>query len=207
MPFKNSGVDHSTPKKHATEFRLWIIIISLLVAGAVLAGIVAIGVQRHNDQQLAAQMIRSEVELQTTGAEISGIKDHEFKTMAEYVNAYVQVAPLLDEYDHKLEAYADLCKRAQRRDERRSLINILRNQNSYSSDVWRNASEIIQLVRAISGVMRKEASVIRDMSSLPNEEQVQFWHEEFVPLLGQEHALRERLALAGQKMSSESTAQ
>jgi hypothetical protein len=207
MPFKNSGVDHSTPKKHATELRLWIIIISLFLAGIVVAGIVAIGVQRHNDQQLAAQMIRSEVELQTTGAEISGIKDHEFKTMAEYVNGYVQVAPLLDDYDHKLEAYADLCKRAQRRDERGSLINILRNQNSYSSDVWRNASEIIQLVRAISAVMRKEASVIRDMSSLPNEEQVQFWHEEFVPLLAQEHALRERLALAGQKMSSESTSQ
>jgi hypothetical protein len=106
----------------------------------VVAGIVAIGVQRHNDQQLAAQMIRSEAELQTNGAEISGIKDHEFKNMAEYVNAYVQVAPLLDDYDHKLEAYADLCKRAQRRDERSSLINILRNQNSNSSDVWRNAS-------------------------------------------------------------------
>jgi hypothetical protein len=207
MPFKNSGVDHSTPKKDATEFRLWIIIISLLVAGTVVAGIVGIGVQRHNDQQLAAQMIRSEVQLQTTGAEISGIKDHVFKTMAEYVNAYVQVAPLLDDCDHKLEAYADLCKRAQRRDERRSLINILRNQNSYSSDVWRDASEIIQLVRAISAVMRKEASVIRDMNSLSNEEQVQFWHEEFVPLLAQEHALRERLALAGQKMSSESTSQ
>jgi len=207
MPFKNSGVDHSTPKKHATEFRLWIIIISLLVAGTVVAGIVAIGVQRHNDQQLAAQMIRSEVELQTIGAEISGIKDHEFKTMAEYANAYVQVAPLLDDYDDKLEVYADLCKRAQRRDQRRSLINILRNQNSCSSDVRRNTSEIIELVRAISAVMRKEASVIRDMSSLPHEEQVQFWHEEFVPLLAQEHALRERLALAGQKMPSESTSQ
>jgi hypothetical protein len=152
-------------------------------------------------------MIRSEVELQTTGARISGIKDHELKTMAEYVGAYVQVAPLLDDYDHKLEAYADLCNRAQRRDERRSLINILRNQKSYSSDVWRNASEIIQLVRAISAVMRKEASVIHDMSSLPYEERVQFWHEEFVPRLAQEHALRERLALAGQQMSPEPTAQ
>lgn len=83
-------------KKRTTRFRLWIIIISLSVAGTVtvLAALVAIGIQRHNDQQLAAQMIRSEVELQTTGARISGIKDHEFKTMAEYVDAYVQIAPL-----------------------------------------------------------------------------------------------------------------
>jgi hypothetical protein len=77
----------------------------------------------------------------------------------------------------------------------------------YSSDVWSNASEIIQLVRQISSVMKKETSVIRGMSAFPEGEQVQFWHEEFVPLLGQEHALRERLALAGQQMSSESTAQ
>ena len=55
--------------------------------------------------------------------------------------------------------------------------------------------------------MKKEASVIRDMSSFPEDEQVQFCYEEFVPLLGQERASRERLALAGQKMSSESTAQ
>jgi hypothetical protein len=55
--------------------------------------------------------------------------------------------------------------------------------------------------------MKKEASVIRDMSSFPEDEQVQFWHEEFVPLLAQEHALRERLALAGQRVSSEPTSQ
>lgn len=204
MPFNNT-VNRSESKKETIRFRLWLIIISLFVAGTVLAALVAIGTQRHNDQQLAAQMIRSEVELQTTGAEISGIKDHEFKTMAEYVRAYVQVGPLLDDYDHELQAYADLCESARRRDEGRSLINIMRNRKA--SDVWRNASEIIQLVREISSVMRKEASVIRDMSSLPEEEQVQFWHEQFLPLLAQEHALRERLALAGQKMSSESTAQ
>jgi hypothetical protein len=55
--------------------------------------------------------------------------------------------------------------------------------------------------------MKKEASVIRDMSAFPEDEQVQFWHEEFVPLLAQKHALRERLALAGQRMSSEPTSQ
>jgi hypothetical protein len=135
------------------------------------------------------------------------IKDHKFKTMAECISAYASVEPLLNDYDHKLEAYADLCIGAQRRDERRSLINILRRKHPYSPEVWRNASEIIQLVRQISSVMKKEGSVIRDMSASPENEQVQFWHEEFVPLLGQEHALRERLALAGQKMSPESTTQ
>jgi hypothetical protein len=111
MPFNNT-VNRSESKKETTRFRLWIIVISLFVAGTVVAVLLAIGAQRHNDQQLAAQMIPSEVELQTTGARISGIKDHKFKTMAEYVDAYVKVAPLLDDYDHELQEYADLCERA-----------------------------------------------------------------------------------------------
>jgi hypothetical protein len=55
--------------------------------------------------------------------------------------------------------------------------------------------------------MRKEESVIHDMSSFPEHDQLQFWHEEFVPLLAQEHALRERLLLAGQRISPEPTSQ
>jgi len=207
MLFKNISVDPSEPKRPATRFRFWVIVISLILAGAFLTVVVAIGIQHRNDRLLSAQLIQSEVELQTTGARIADIKDHKFKTMAEYISAYVQIEPLLSDYDHKLQSYADLCNRAQLRDERRTLINILRREKPYSPEIWRNASEIIQLVRQISSVMKKEASVIRDMSSFPEDEQVQFWHEEFVPLLAQEHALRERLALAGQRMSSEPTSQ
>ena|ERR1700722_14826877 len=57
-------------KNHGMEFRLWIIIISLFVAGTVVAVVIGIGIQRHNDQQLGAQMIRSELELRTTEAEV-----------------------------------------------------------------------------------------------------------------------------------------
>jgi hypothetical protein len=207
MLFKNSSVDRSKPKRHPTRFRFWLIVISVIVSVVVLTVVVAIAIQHHNDSLLSAQLIQSEVELQTTGARIADIKDHKFKTMAEYVSAYASVEPLLNDCDHKLQAYADLCVRAQRKDEKRSLINILRRGHPYSPEVWSNSSEIIQLVRQISSVMKKESSVIHDMSAFPEDEQVQFWHEEFVPLLAQEHALRERLALAGQKMSSESTAQ
>lgn len=37
--------------------------------------------------------------------------------------------------------------------------------------------------REINSVMKKEASVIHDMNSLPEQERVQFWHEEFMPLI------------------------
>jgi len=55
--------------------------------------VVSIGIQRHNDRLLSAQLIQSEGELQTTGARIADIKDHKLKTMAEYVSAYASVEP------------------------------------------------------------------------------------------------------------------
>jgi hypothetical protein len=72
MLFKNSSVDRSEPKRHATRFRFWLIVISLIVSVVVLIVVVAIAIQHHNDRLLSAQLIQSEVELQTTGARIVG---------------------------------------------------------------------------------------------------------------------------------------
>ncbi len=127
--------------------------------------------------------------------------------MAEYVAAYAQVEPLLTEYDQKLQEYSELYTTAQQRDQKRGLINVRRWHSRYNPDVWRNTSELIALIRAINDVMKKEASVIRDMGSFPEQEQVQFWHEEFMPLVAQEHALRERFVIAGQKVSQERSTQ
>src|SRR5712675_1614443 len=101
------------------------------------------------------------------GARIADIKDHEFRTMAEYVAAYAQVEPLLTAYDQKLQEYSELYNTAQQRDKKRGLINIQRLHNRYNPEVWRNTLEIIALIREINEVMKKEASVIRDMRSLP----------------------------------------
>jgi hypothetical protein len=67
--------------------------------------------------------------------------------------------------------------------------------------VCRSTTGIIDLIRQINSVMKEEASVIHDMSLLPEQERGQFWHEEFLPLLAQEHALRERLLLEGERTS------
>jgi hypothetical protein len=45
------------------------------------------------------------------------------------------------------------------------------------------------------------------MSNLPENEQVQFFHEVFMPLAAQERALREQLREVGQRSSSPSTVQ
>src|SRR5260370_35961764 len=106
------------------------------------------------------------------GARIANIKDHEFKTMAEYVAAYAAIEPLLTEYDQKLQEYSELYNTAQQRDKKRGLINIQRLHNRYNPEVWRNTSELIALIREINDLMKKEASVIRDMRSFPEQEQL-----------------------------------
>src|SRR5258708_36895695 len=187
------------------RFRIWMIAVSLLVATA-LGVAVVLGVKNHEDHVLTAQITQTEAELRLMGARIANIKDHEFKTIAEYVAAYAAIEPLLTEYDQKLREYSELYNPAQQRDQKRRLINIHRLHNRHNPEVWRNTSEIIALIREINDVMRKQASVIRDMHSLPAQEQVQFWHEEFMPLVAQEHALRERLLVAGPKNFSERAA-
>lgn len=52
-------------------------------------------------------------------------------------------------------------------------------------------------------VTEKEGSVIHDMAALPAQEQLQFWHEEFMPIAAEEDALREKLLVAGQRVSLE----
>ncbi len=204
--FRSSGGEASEPKAAAKRRAVWGMAVSFIAAGALGVGII-FGVQNHEDHVLSAQITKTEGELRATGARIADIKDHEFTTMAEYVAAYAQIEPLLTEYDQKLREYSELYNTAQQRDQKRGLLNIQRLHNRYNPEVWRNTSELIAIIREINDVMKKEASVIQDMRSLPEQEQVQFWHEEFMPLVAQEHGLRERLLVAGQKVSQERSTQ
>jgi len=217
MIFRRSSVDQSEaetapetmsePKGAAKGFRVWVIAGSSIFLGVVLIVAVALAIQKRNDRVLDAQAAQSESELRTLGAQIAAIKDRQFGTMSEYVAAYARVEPLLKDYDQKLQQYSKLCSTSQQRDQKRGLINIRRLYTRYNTEAWRNNSEILELVRQVNEVTKKEASVIHDMASLPADEQVQFWHDEFMPLAAQEHALREQLLLVGQRASPERATQ
>ncbi len=217
MIFRRSSVDQSEaetapetmsePKGAAKGFRVWVIAGSSIFLGVVLIVAVALAIQKRNDRVLDAQVAQSESELRTLGAQIAAIKDRQFGTMSEYFAAYARVEPLLKDYDQKLQQYSELCSTAQQRDEKRGLINIRRLYSRYNAEAWWNNSALIELVGQVNEVTKKEASVIHDMASLPADEQVQFWHDEFMPLAAQEHALREQLLLVGQRASPERATQ
>jgi|SRR5882724_6114075 len=127
--------------------------------------------------------------------------------MAQYIQVYARIEPLVNDYDQKLQRYTGLYRSAEQRDEHRSVIHFGRARLRHRPDVWRDGWKIIDLVQRVNEITKKEVSVIHDMSNLPESEQVQFWHEEFMPLMDEEHALREQLREVGQRSSSPSTVQ
>lgn len=68
-------------------------------------------------------------------------------------------------------------------------------------------SEIIRLVREINDITKREISVVHAMAPLPEPERLRSWHEQFMPLAAQEHALREQLQVAGQSQPPDSSIQ
>jgi hypothetical protein len=185
----------------------WVVAASsiVIVVGLVLA--ITVAIENHNDHELGDRIAQSESELMVVGGQIAEIKNHQFGTMSEYIEAYARIEPLLNTYDHKLQQLSDLCNIAQERDRQQRLIHMRRLFGRYHPEAWRDAREIIGLVRQINEVTKKEASVIHDMAALPAQEQLQFWHEEFMPLAAEEHALREKLLLAGRKVSPDGRTQ
>lgn len=115
-------MDQAKPKVAAKRFRIWMIVVSLVVAST-LAVAILFGIQNHADHVLSAQITQTEAQLRALGAQLADIKDREFKTMAEYVAAYVQIEPLLTEYDQKLREYSELYNTAQQRDQKRGVLD------------------------------------------------------------------------------------
>ena len=62
-------------------------------------------------------------------------------------------------------------------------------------------AEIVDLVQQMNEVTKRQIAVTHSMAVLPEKERVQFWHEQFMPLAGKEHALREQLLVAGERMA------
>lgn len=170
------------------------------IALALIADVaIELAIQRRDDRILAEEIDRTGSELQVIGANIADIRDAHLRDINDYVGAYARIDPLLNEYDQHLQRITGLYNQARERD--RKTIYIQRFYGRRHLTNWQNMSDILDITRRLSEVMRSEASVINDMASLPDPERVQFFHEHFLPLEAQEKGLRERLLVVGQRMS------
>lgn len=175
----------------------------ICAAGAVLLMLitifaVAFAVEEHNDRVLADEITGTASDLQETGARIMDIRDADMNDMNEYIRAFSQMEPLLNDYDRDLQRYTDLYNQA--RDRERSLFSVerlYRRPHLTNS----NMSEILDIMRTLNKVIKQEMAVVQSMAALPQSERMQFWHEHFLPLEAEEKGLRARLLIVGQRMS------
>lgn len=175
---------------------------------AVLAGVlllifiasvgVTLAVRDRQDKEMASQLERAENELRGLGGQIASIKDAELTTTNDFISAYAQIEPLEKEYEGKLQQFEALYMRARERDSHRGWLDLERLRGKHHPETWEAMSEIIGLVRQINELTKREISVVHAMASLPEPERMRFWHEQFLPLADQEHALREQLQIVGQ---------
>jgi len=107
---------------------------------------------------------RDASELQDTGARIASIRDAEMKNMDDYVRAFSEIGPLLDNYDRHLQRITDLYNEARERDKR--LLRVERLYRRPHLTNWESMSEILDITRALSKVMRQETSIIQNMALL-----------------------------------------
>src|SRR5215472_12317441 len=184
---------------------------SVIAGGAVVAILIIVGVafaiQDRRDKALAAEMERAQSELLGLGGQITAIKDADLATANDYIAAFAQIEPIQKEYDEKLQKFSDLYSYARERDSHRGLLDIQRLRGKHHPETWDRMSEIVGLVRQINDITKRESSVVQAMAGLPDVERAQFWHEQFLPLAAQEHALREKLVIVGQGKPATSSVQ
>ena len=158
----------------------WIYAAGAVVLVLVTVFAVAFAVQEHNDRVLSEELTETASELQDTGARIANIRDAEMKNMDDYIRAFSEIGPLLDTYDQHLQRIADLYNEARERDKR--LLRVERLYRKPHLTNWESMSEILDITRALSKVMREETSIVQNMAQLPESERMQFWHEHYLPL-------------------------
>jgi len=174
-----------------------------VIAGGVVVAIliiigVSIAIQDRRDKALAAELDRTQSELLGLGGQITAIKDADLTTANDYIAAFAQIEPIQKEYDEKLQKFSDLYNYARERDSHRGMLDFQRLRVKHHPETWDKMSEIIGLVRQINDITKRESAVVHAMAGLPDSERTQFWHEQFLPLAAQEHALREKLMIVGQ---------
>ena len=177
-----------------------------LVACVVATG-VTLFLRDRNEKEMLSQLERSQADLRMLGGQIASIKDADLTSANGFISAYAQIEPLEKEYELKLQQFSGLYERARERDSHRPWLDLERLRGRHHPETWEKMSEIISLVRQTNDVTKREISVVHALAALPEPERMRFWHEQFMPLAAQEHALREQLQAVGQGRTPDSSVQ
>src|SRR5215471_6189912 len=121
----------------------WIFATGAVVLVLVTIFAVTFAVQEHNDRVLSEELTETASELQDTGARITSIRDTDLKSMDDYIRAFSEIGPLLDDYDRHLQKITDLYNQARERDKR--LLSVERLYRRPHLTNWESMSEILDI--------------------------------------------------------------
>lgn len=162
----------------------------------VLSVAITFGIQNGNDRIATAQIEEGAKDFQDVAAKIGAIKSRDLRSTKDYIEAYGEIDPLLVEFDSKLQSFTDILSEAKERDRKRGPFNIQQLFGGKEKEwlVWDD--QIFALLREDSEVTRKEVLATKQMATLPEERQVEFWNKNFRPLLEEENILRQKIKSA-----------
>jgi hypothetical protein len=120
-------------RNHPKRSLIFIVVAAVLIG--LVIDVIAEGIESHNDRVLHARITESQSEMRLIGAQIAQMKDHDFESMAQYIQVYARIGPLVNDYDQKLQKYSDLYRSAEERDQHRSVIHFGRQRSSSPSTV------------------------------------------------------------------------
>lgn len=169
---------------------------------AVMSGAITIGVQNGSDRRIVDRITESTSELVKTGGKISAIKQRELKTTGDYIQAYSEIEPLLDDFDGELQKCSEIQEEAKSQDEKRGPVNVQRMYAGHASRMETD-SEALGLFREISQLDRREVQTINLMANLPEGQRVRFWNDNFKPLVAEEESLSAKFSSFREKVNSE----
>ena len=120
------------------------------------------------------------------------------KSMDDYVRAFSEMGPLLDNYDRHLQRITDLYNQAHERD--KGLLSVNRLYRRPHLTNWESTSEILDIT-GLNKVMRQETSVIQNMAQHPESNECSSGMSTSCPSKHRKQGLRARLLIVGQRMS------
>jgi hypothetical protein len=157
---------------------------------------ITFGIQNGNDRMATAQIEEGKKNFQDVAVKIGNIKSRDLRTTKDYINAYVEMEPLLTQFDDKLQHFTSIIAEAKQRDRNRGPFNIQQLYGDKEKEwlVW--DTQMFDLLRQDSELTRKQVLVAKQMTTLSEEDQVEFWKKNFQPLVDEENVLRQKIMSA-----------
>ena len=151
-----------------------------VIFAVVLSVAITFGAQNGDDRRRVDAIEQGKQEFGAVAAKIGSIKSRELKSTADYINAYSEIEPLLNDFDERLTKLSATFKEAQNADEHRGPLNIQRLYRHRDTQLFWDV-QVLQLLREDTDVTRRQIQVTKEMATLPDGNQVEFWNANFLP--------------------------